>query len=171
MIAVLTVATQITDAVDIETEIAAMADLALDALRLRWRNMFGSPAPERPPKALLAKMIAYRRQAEVFGDLHRKSALILKRMGSETPGAAAVAAVAARAMPPPGALLLREWNGQTHRVAVMQNGFAWNGVVYGSLSRIAREITGVNWNGFVFFGLAKKAGAPRKPASGKELTS
>ena len=53
-------------------------------------------------------------------------------------------------------MLLREWDGQSHRVTLMESGFAWNGVVYGSLSRIAREITGTNWNGFVFFGLDQK---------------
>ena len=62
-------------------------------------------------------------------------------------------------------MLLREWNGQTHQVSVLQSGFVWNGDVYASLSRIAREITGTSWNGFVFFGIGarlKSDTSPRK---------
>ena len=162
----------ITTGADIETEIAALANLDLEALRIRWRNLFDCPAPKTLPRALLVKLLAYRRQAEMFGDLDRKTILTLKRISGETPRATALSAnIAARSMPPPGAMLLREWNGCMHRVTVMQNGFAWNGVVHASLSRIAREITGVNWNGFVFFGLGRKAGSSsgKNLASGKDL--
>ena len=70
-------------------------------------------------------------------------------------------------------MLLREWDGQSHRVTVMESGFAWNGVIYGSLSRIAREITGTNWNGFVFFGLDQKQKdkPPEAHDRGKVLSS
>ena len=39
------------------------------------------------------------------------------------------------------------------RVAVLAGGFAWNGVTYPSLSKIAFAITGTRWNGPKFFGL------------------
>jgi hypothetical protein len=42
------------------------------------------------------------------------------------------------------------------RVAVMADGFAWNGTTYSSLSRIACVITGTRWNGPKFFGLRDK---------------
>ena len=41
----------------------------------------------------------------------------------------------------------REWNGRMHRVAVLADGFAWNGKTYPSLSKVAFEITGTRWNG------------------------
>ena len=41
----------------------------------------------------------------------------------------------------PGARLLREWNGQTHVVLVLEQGFEWRGRRWRSLSAIAREIT------------------------------
>lgn len=53
----------------------------------------------------------------------------------------------------PGARLLREWNGRTHVVDVIENGFAFEGQVFRSLSAIARQITGVQWSGPRFFGL------------------
>jgi hypothetical protein len=41
-----------------------------------------------------------------------------------------------------------------HRVAVLAEGFAWNGKTYPSLSKIAFAITGTRWNGPRFFGLS-----------------
>ena len=56
----------------------------------------------------------------------------------------------------PGTVLAREWKGQMQRVAVMADGFDWNGITYSSLSRIACVITGTRWNGPKFFGLRDK---------------
>ena len=56
----------------------------------------------------------------------------------------------------PGTILAREWNGSMHRVAVLADGFAWNGKTYPSLSKIAQAITGTRWNGPRFFGLRDK---------------
>jgi len=57
-----------------------------------------------------------------------------------------------------GTLLVREWEGVLHRVMVLEQGFAWNGQTYDSLSKVARAITGTNWNGPRFFGLRDRAG-------------
>jgi hypothetical protein len=53
----------------------------------------------------------------------------------------------------PGTFLTREWNGQLHRVVVVEGGFAFEGKTFESLSGIAFAITGTNWNGPRFFGL------------------
>jgi Protein of unknown function (DUF2924) len=37
----------------------------------------------------------------------------------------------------PGTILAREWNRQMQRVAVLGDGFAWNGNTYPSLSKVA----------------------------------
>jgi Protein of unknown function (DUF2924) len=57
----------------------------------------------------------------------------------------------------PGARLLREWNGTTHVVDVLPDGFLWNGASHRSLSAIARAITGARWSGPRFFGLVSAA--------------
>ncbi len=57
--------------------------------------------------------------------------------------------------PRTGARLMRVWQGQTHHVTVLDDGFEWQGVRHGSLSAIAREITGTRWSGPRFFGLDK----------------
>src|SRR5271165_892663 len=41
-----------------------------------------------------------------------------------------------------GALLVREWNGRLERVMILDDGYAWNGCVYRSLSQVAKAITG-----------------------------
>ncbi len=56
----------------------------------------------------------------------------------------------------PGTILVREWNGRPERVRVIDEGFAWNGKTYDSLSSIAFAITGTKWNGPRFFGLRDK---------------
>jgi hypothetical protein len=57
----------------------------------------------------------------------------------------------------PGTMLGREWNGKVQRVAVLVDGFAWEGKSYPSLSKVAFAITGTRWNGPKFFGLRDKS--------------
>src|SRR6202042_3555391 len=59
-----------------------------------------------------------------------------------------------------GARLVREWNGQLERVMVLEEGFAWNGQTFGSLSQIAKAMTGTTWNGHRFFGLRQGKTSP-----------
>jgi len=53
----------------------------------------------------------------------------------------------------PGTILVREWQGITHHVTVVADGYVWNGRTHSSLSGIALAITGTKWNGPRFFGL------------------
>ncbi len=59
----------------------------------------------------------------------------------------------------PGTFLVREHGGVQHRVMVLEEGYAWNGKTFASLSAVAKAITGTNWNGQRFFGLDRKAKA------------
>jgi hypothetical protein len=52
--------------------------------------------------------------------------------------------------------LMREWNGRPERVRVIDEGFAWKGKTFDSLSSVAFAITGTKWNGPRFFGLRDK---------------
>lgn len=53
----------------------------------------------------------------------------------------------------PGARLVRDWNGRTHVVDVIEEGFVFEAKVHRSLTAIARQITGAHWSGPRFFGL------------------
>ena len=138
-------------------EIARLRDLDVGALRSRWHAVFGRRAPPHLPRHLLFRVLAYRLQADHWGDLDGESQRLLDR--SESPEKAGQRAVdldrRTRDLKP-GTVLGREWKGQMQRVAVLADGFAWNGKTYPSLSKVAFVITGTHWNGPRFFGLRDK---------------
>src|SRR5215510_2605745 len=69
---------QRTEAAAIEAEIARLRSLALDALRRRWRVVFGRTPPAALSKDLLGRMIAWHMQEQVFGGLDRESLAFLE---------------------------------------------------------------------------------------------
>lgn len=116
-------------------------------------------------------MLAYRLQADEFGDLAPDMVRLLNQLGR---GASTVAAVRLstellqrRTDLRIGTILVREWRGRPQRTMVMADGFAWNGRTYDSLSAVAFAIAGTRWNGHRFFGLRDKAqsASPRKDVS------
>lgn len=142
---------------DIEVEIARLRDLDVPELHAYWHTLLGRRPPAHLPKHLLFRIVAYRLQADRFGDLDASSRDLLDRSGS--PEAAAKKAINPKRSETalhPGTVLGREWNGRMHRVAVLADGFAWNEKTYASLSKVAFEITGTRWNGPRFFGLRDK---------------
>ena len=141
----------------LDVEIAHLRDLDVGGLRSRWHAIYGRPAPPHLPGHLLFRVLAYRLQADHWGDLDAESKRLLDR--SESPEQAGQSAMARSRQSTelrPGTVLGREWNGRMHRVAVLAEGFAWNGKTYPSLSKIALVITGTRWNGPKFFGLRDK---------------
>jgi hypothetical protein len=136
---------QRTEAAAIEAEIARLRSLALDALRRRWRVVFGRMPPTALSKDLLGRMISWRLQEQAFGALDRKSLTFLD-------GLARHGGLPRRRLKP-GTVLVREYDGQRHTVNVAADGFNWQGTNYASLSAIARAITGTAWSGLRFFAL------------------
>ena len=141
----------------IDVEIARLRDLDVGALRARWHTVFGRRPSPHLPRHLLFRVLAYRLQADRFGDLDTESRRLLDGAGSpEDAGRRAVDPNRLTTDLRPGTMLAREWNGRMQRVAVLADGFAWNGKTYPSLSKIALAITGTRWNGPRFFGLRDK---------------
>ena len=66
----------------------------------------------------------------------------------------------------PGTRLMREWQGRTYEVVVLDDGFSWQGTRCNSLSAIARKITGTAWSGPLFFGLKQNRSAGRRSSQG-----
>jgi hypothetical protein len=54
----------------------------------------------------------------------------------------------------PEPLLTRQFRHRTISVEILEEGFRHDGIVYPSLSAVARQITGTQWNGFLFFQLS-----------------
>src|ERR1019366_9044428 len=63
----------------IEEEIAHLRDLDLKGLRSRWQSVFGKQAPFHLTRHLLFAVIAYRLQADRFGDLDHATRQLLDR--------------------------------------------------------------------------------------------
>jgi Protein of unknown function (DUF2924) len=136
--------------------VANLEGLDLNGLRRRWRAHLGGEPPAHLPRWLLMKVLAYRLQPNALGDLDKSIRRILRPGKEDGVGAPfdrrapqTREGVALKA----GALLVREWNGKLERVMILEEGFAWNGQTFGSLSQIAKAMTGTNWNGHRFFGL------------------
>jgi hypothetical protein len=143
--------------------VANLEGLDLNGLRRQWRTHLGGEAPAYLSRWLLMKVLAYRLQSDTFGDLDNSIRRILRSEKEDGVGAPfdrrlpqTRAGLGLRA----GALLVREWNGRLERVMILDEGFAWNGQTFGSLSQIAKAMTGTNWNGHRFFGLRQGKTAP-----------
>ena len=130
--------------------LSMVADLEgrdLDGLRRQWRAHLGGEAPAHLPRWLLMRVLAYQLQSNAFGGLDKT---IRRNLRSDKDDAAVPfdrrapqtrQSVALKA----GALLVREWKGRLERVMILEEGFAWNGQTFGSLSQIAKAMTGTNW--------------------------
>ena len=116
------------------------------ALIATWDTYIGTPVPKGLSQSFLRRFLAFEVQSVRFGGLpkgfHRK----LERQARDGASSSPVG-------PGPGGRLLREWNGVTHVVDVIEGGYRWNGGTYRSLSAVARAITGARWSGPRFFGL------------------
>jgi hypothetical protein len=151
--------------VSVNVEIARLRDLDNQGFRSGWESRYGGKAAAHLPRHLLFRLLAYRLQAEHLGDLDVDSKRLLDRSDSpEDASRRAADAVRATKSLRPGTVLGREWNGEMHRVAVLADGFAWNGTTYPSLSKVAFAITGTRWNGPRFFGLRDRTAVAEESA-------
>jgi hypothetical protein len=142
------------DRKNIDVEIARLRDLDVKSLRAQWHNVLGRPAPPHLPRHLLFRILAYRLQADRFGDLDPESKRLLDGADSPEKAGENARTLADRQRElKPGTVLVREWNGRMHRVSVLADGFTHDGKTYSSLSKIALAITCTRWNGPRFFGL------------------
>src|ERR1700686_2536738 len=140
--------------------IAALVELDANGLCLQWRNHLGGTPPAHLPRWLLMRILAYHIQAAAFGGLDKETLRVLRqpkgrRLASSDlhPFEARVPTTREGTKLKAGALVAREWNGRLGRVMILDQGVAWNGETYGSLSQAAKGMTGTSWNGHRFFGL------------------
>jgi hypothetical protein len=125
-------------------EIEAMNRAALCAA---WDQVFKTPVPKGFSQPFLRRFLAFEVQARRMGGLPKGFVRNLERQ---------LAGKASPAGPAPGGRLLREWNGVTHVVDIIDAGYRWQGGTYRSLSAVARAITGARWSGPRFFGADRR---------------
>jgi hypothetical protein len=141
---------------NVESAIDQLQKLDLDGLQLRWRAQFGRAAPALS-KHLLLRLLAYRLQAQAFGDLTPATRRLLDDLARKNSRREVAVPVPGQGQLMAGTMLIREHEGKQHHVMVTDGRFVWNGKTYPSLSKVAHAITGTKWNGPRFFGLRDKA--------------
>ena len=160
--------------VKLDSEIAAIGQLSRDQLAARWSKIYGDDPPAIR-RELLSHAVAWNVQARRLGGYSPETKRRLKHaiaklannlLFDHTPrdtvdptaatvgGAMSVALPSTPASTPSGgARLIREWNGHTNVVDVVEGGYLFEGELHRSLSAVARKITKAHWSGPRFFGL------------------
>lgn len=135
----------------LKQEITGLDELPRSEMVARWQSLYRAAPPKGISRTLLVRAIAYQMQVKVHRGLKPATK---RRLQSAAKGLSRTVEPSPSRRPAlqPGTRLIREWNGATHRVAVVDGGYVWNGKQFRSLSAVARAITGARWSGPRFFG-------------------
>lgn len=130
-------------------DLATLEKMNRTSLLELWRKHLDGSPPKRLSSPFLRRILAFEAQTKAYAGLSKNFLKKLDRHVSRDGNNKSTKLK-------PGGRLLREWNGTTHVVDVVADGFLWQGERYRSLSAIARTITGAHWSGPRFFGLNGK---------------
>lgn len=136
---------------DVEAEVNRLSTMPIAEIRARWRATFKSEPPKAFGPDLLRRSLAHKLQEDAYGGLAPTTRKLLKQLVAQSAKSSGKFVIPRQIKT--GAILVREWRGKTHRVCVLNEGFAFEGKSYSNLSVVARLITGARWNGPRFFGL------------------
>ena len=128
----------------------ALSKANLPTLRAYYTQLEGTPAPKSLKSDLLRAHLAWTLQALQQNQKPvalRERLLDKAQLSSKSPSLGYS----------PGTRLVREWQGETHEVTILESGYMYQGRRYRSLSGIASDITGAHWSGPRFFGMNKQA--------------
>ncbi len=135
-----------------EGEINKLTALPRAELVERWVALYRNPPPKGLGQRLLVPAVGYEMQAKRYGGPKPAVGRRLQKL-CDAPTNHEHRNPGTPSRLQPGTRLVREWNGHTYVVEVVDKGFIWNGDRHRSLSAIARAITGAHWSGPRFFGV------------------
>ena len=153
----------IQDATACREALSRLPQLSLGELRQQWRVLYKAEASPHLSRELLLRAVAYRMQEVVLGGLRPQRQRQLRQFAQHL-NDSPEGRISPRPELKPGTRLVREWQGRTYEVLVLDDGLSWQGTSYRSLSAVARTITGTAWSGPLFFGLKPNRTAARKPS-------
>lgn len=113
-------------------------------LRILWQRQHQVQVPKGLSRDLLIRFIACRLLEEALGGLGKPTLRRLETMRVQMEDLANGDAPPRTASLKPGTTLLREWNGTTHTVLVLEDGFEYRGQRFASLTRVAAAISGLH---------------------------
>ena len=155
----------IQDATACREALLRLPKLGLGELRQQWRVLYKAEASPYLSRELLLRAVAYRMQEVALGGLRPERQRQLRQFAQQLNGSQEVR-IRPRPELKPGTRLVREWQGRTYDVLVLDDGFSWQGTSYRSLSALAGKITGTAWSGPLFFGLKANRTAALRPSRG-----
>ena len=161
-------------AINIGKEVSALKRMTVGELRKRYAKVFNEETKARN-KAWLIKRIAWRLQSLEEGDISDRARQRAAELANDADVRMSPPKAKPRSessddqlvatnfqttddnrLPPAGSVLVREYKGQKIQVRVLPKGFEYEGVVYKSLTAVAKAITGQHCSGYRFFRLNKK---------------
>lgn len=164
---------------DVSDRLTAIRSMDRSELLAAWQQQTGCPPPRRASMKLLQSVLIWEAQAQAEGGLppmvdrqlrNRAKQLFAERsppdgqpsdVQSASPFRSKLESRAIGSLRP-GVQLMREWNGRTYRVEVIEDGFVMDSKTYRSLTAIAKRITGAHWSGPRFFGLTDRRRASHR---------
>ncbi|MGN7503711.1 MAG: DUF2924 domain-containing protein [Alphaproteobacteria bacterium] len=135
--------------------ISEIKALSIDDLRRIWEDAWGYEPHTRLGRRMMEESLACKLQSQQNNPLSAEQQKHLDKLVAEYKSSPARFDSHINHLKP-GTRLVRVYNGKTHNVLVLKDGFEYDGQNYNSLSKIANEITGSKWNGWLFFQLKKQ---------------
>ncbi len=160
----------------VTAQILALKKMTVRELKVKWRELYDEDSRSRN-RAYLWRRLAWRVQELAYGGLSERAKARIAELnrdddlrmlpppgwqppsngsGDQPEPQARPQPLRDPRLPRPGSTLTRRYRGHEIRVAVLEDGFEYEGRQYASLSALAREITGQRWNGLLFFGLTMR---------------
>lgn len=140
--------------------IASLTAMTRAQLRAEWRRVVRGQ--QLPPdimkdwgRDLVVRILANRAQEKLYGKRPPALMRALNRLAKQLERDGGLQTTR-DARPKVGTRLVRRWHDVTYQVTVTADGYSFDGMVYTSLTPIARAITGAHWSGPRFFGLVVK---------------
>src|SRR5450631_2417482 len=101
-------------------------------LQAKWRSSLKQAPPLHVRKQLLVPLLAYKLQEQAYGGLKPEIRRHLEKLAASyrrDPNKKGASLAIPRRIKP-GTRLLRQWNGATHQVTVIEDGFEYDGERY-----------------------------------------
>jgi hypothetical protein len=135
--------------------------MTLAELRAEYQRAFGEPTYSCH-KTYVRKRVAWGLQVREQGGLTARGHARIAALADETHLRLRVPTADTTAPPretlPVGTQLVKDYHGTRHVVTVLEQGVAYDGQTYRSLTAVAAVITGTHRNGRAFFGLGPAGG-------------
>ncbi len=131
-------------------QIVALQNQSTKQLEELWYKLFDCPPAVYSKPHMIGKL-AYKIQELAYGGLDERTEAKIR--AAERDVSRPKKTLKKKYMPMVGTKIVKNYRDKTHEILVVDDGFAYEGVVYSSFSAIAQIITGTKWNGLKFFNI------------------